>query len=176
MFELTPIIVPILSFAAVAAIVLVAGRYYTVQLRMQQRLPTRAVAVDLAGEPLPHGIHAFIAQNFDERRFGIDAARRERLRGDLLKAGYFGRYSLNYYVLARISCALGFPVLAYILTQSFSAGIPPVVKLLVVLIAGLVGFAGPDAYLAAASVGWPAAIGRPSRTCSTCWSCVSTPA
>jgi tight adherence protein C len=147
MSELAAIIVPILTFGAVAAVVLVAGRYYTVQARMQQRLPTRAVAADLAGEPPPHGIHAFVAQNFDERRFGIDAARRERLRGDLLKAGYFGRYSLNYYVLARMTCAVGFPVLVYILTQFFSAGIPPLLKLLVILIAVLVGFAGPDAYL-----------------------------
>ncbi|HEY2230853.1 MAG TPA: type II secretion system F family protein [Xanthobacteraceae bacterium] len=147
MADLTPIIVPILSFGSVAAIVLVAGRHYAVQVRMRQRLPARTGAAGLAGEPSPHGLHAFLARSFDERRLGINAARRERLRGDLLKAGYFGSYGFDYYVLARIGSAVGFPLLVYVLTQFFSSGVPALVKLLTILIAVLVGFAGPDAYL-----------------------------
>jgi tight adherence protein C len=145
MSDLAPIIVPILSFGAVAAIVFVVGKYYVLQVRMQQRLPTSGTEV--SGAPPRHGFGSFVARNFDERRFGIDAARREKLRGDLLKAGYFGGYCFNYYVFARIVCVVGFPLLAYVLTLFFSAGTPPLVKLLVVLIAVLVGFAGPDAYL-----------------------------
>jgi tight adherence protein C len=145
MSDLAPIIVPILSFGVVAAIAFVIGQYYTLQVRMQQRLPTSGTEV--SGGPRPRGFDSFVARNFDERRFGIDAARREKLRGDLLKAGFFGSHSFNYYVLARIVCAAGFPLLAYILTQFFSTGTSPLVKLLVVLIAVLIGFAGPDAYL-----------------------------
>jgi tight adherence protein C len=147
MSDLAPIIVPVLSFAAVAAIVYVVGHYYALQVRIQQRLPAQTSGAEIASGPPPQGFGAFVARNFDERRFGIDAARREKLRGDLLKAGYFGGHSLNYYVLARLVCAVGFPLVVYVLTQFFSAGTSPLVKLLVVLIAVLVGFSGPDAFL-----------------------------
>jgi tight adherence protein C len=147
MSDLVPIIVPLLSFGAVAAIVLVLGRTYAVQLRMQQRLPARIRAAELTGEPPLQGIHAFVARHIDEKRLGINDARREKLRADLLKAGYFGSHGVNGYVLARLVCGLGFPLLVYILVQFLSTGIPPLVRLLVVLIAVLIGFAGPDAYL-----------------------------
>jgi tight adherence protein C len=147
MSDLAPIIVPILTFGVVAAIVFVIGQYYALQVRVHQRLPVQTVGAGISGGPPPRGFDAFIARNFDERRFGMDAARREKLRGDLLKAGCFGSHSFNYYIFARIVCAVGFPLLAYILTQFFSAGTSPLVKLLVVLIAVLIGFAGPDAYL-----------------------------
>ena len=147
MSDFTPIIVPILSFGAVAAVVFVIGHYYLVQMRMHQRLSAHALVTDPSREPPLEGIHAFIARNFNEKRLGIDPARREKLRGDLLKAGYFGRYGANYYVFARIACAVGVPLLVYILMQFFSTGIPPLVNVLVILIAVLIGLAGPDAYL-----------------------------
>jgi tight adherence protein C len=147
MSDLAPIIVPLLSFGAVAAIVYVVGQYYALQLRMQQRLPAPTSGAEVMGGAPPQGFDAFMARHFDPRRFGIDAARREKLRGDLLKAGYFGPHGFNYYVFARIACAVGFPLLAYILTQFFSAETSPLVKLSVVLLAVLIGFAGPDAYL-----------------------------
>jgi tight adherence protein C len=147
MSDLTPIIVPLLSFGAVAAIVFVVGKYYALQVRMQQRLPAHTDGAELSGAPPLRGLDAFVARSFDGRRFGIDAARHEKLRGDLLKAGCFGSQCFNYYVLARIVCAVGFPVLAFIVTQFFTAGTSGLVRLLVILIAVFVGFAGPDAYL-----------------------------
>jgi tight adherence protein C len=147
MSEFAPIIVPILSFGAVAAVVFVVGHFYALQIRMQQRLPAQTTGSDVSGGPPPQGFDTFITRNFEEGRFGIDAARRDRLRGELLKAGYFGRYGLNYYLFARVACAVGFPLLVYALTQFFSPEISPLVKLLVVLIAVLIGFSGPDAYL-----------------------------
>src|ERR1700731_2845502 len=96
MSDLAPIIVPVLSFAAVAAIVYVVGQHYALQARMQQRLPAQTGGTEVAGGIPPRGFDAFMARNFDARRFGIDAARREKLRGDLLKAGYFGSQSFNY--------------------------------------------------------------------------------
>ena len=147
MSDLTPIVVPILSFGAVAAVVFVVGHYYAVQVRMQRRLPAPTSGTEVLGGPPHGGLEAFVAQHFGERRFGVDAARREKLRGNLLRAGYFGSYCLNYYLFARVVFAVGFPLLVYILTQFFSVGISPLVKLMVVLIAVLIGFAGPDAYL-----------------------------
>jgi tight adherence protein C len=147
MSDLIPVVVPILSFGAVAAAVFVVGHYYALQVRMQQRLPAQPSGAEILGGPPPSGFDAFLARNFDAGRFGIDAERREKLRGDLLKAGYFDSHCFNYYLLARIACAVGFPLLVYILTQFFSAGISPLVKLLVFLVAVPIGFAAPDAYL-----------------------------
>src|SRR5712692_8128499 len=106
MIELTPILVPTLFFAAVAAIVLVLGQYLSVQ-------PTP----DLPAEQPLHGIDAFVARHFSENRFGIKAAVRDKLRRRLLDAGYFRRQAVNYYVLARIACVIIIPALAYILFE-----------------------------------------------------------
>ena len=147
MADLAPILVPILSFGAVAAIVYLAGQYYAVQMRMQQRLPAQARATELAGEPPPQGFQAFIARHFNERRLGINAARREKLRAELLKAGYFGSHAISGYVFARVVSALGIPLTVYLLIQLFSTAMPPLVDIMAVLIAILIGVAGPDAYI-----------------------------
>jgi tight adherence protein C len=147
MSELAPIIVPILTFGAIAAMVFVAGHYYALQLRMQRRLPSHMHADALSGEPALRGLHGLVARNFNEKRLGIDAARHERLRTDLLRAGCFGRYAINYYVFARIGTAAGFPLLIYILVQFFSTDIPIMAEVLLVAVAGLIGYGAPDAYL-----------------------------
>jgi tight adherence protein C len=143
--ELVPILVPLLSFAAVAAIALTVGNYYAIQARMQQRLPGQTRATEFSGEPPLQGFRAFVARNFNERRFGIDAARHDKLRRELLRAGFFGRQGINDYLFARIACALGFPLMTLLLVVS--AGLPGLLKVLVVLVAALIGYAGPDAYL-----------------------------
>jgi tight adherence protein C len=147
MFELATILIPALSFGAIAGIVFVLGQYYSAQVRMQQRLPAQALTPDVSLEPPIQGIHGFVARHFDHKRFGYDGAAREKLRAELLKAGYFGRYAINYYIFARMACAIGFPLLIYLLAQFSWADIPTLVKVSMVAVAILVGFAGPDAYL-----------------------------
>jgi tight adherence protein C len=145
MADLSPIISSALFFGAVAGIVFVLGRYYALQLRMQQRLP--AQVRDMSAAPPVRGVNAFITRHFDEKRFGIDSARHDKLRGELLRAGYFGSYAVNYYVFARTACSIGFPLLTLMLAQFFSPEVPLLLKGLVVAIAILIGYAGPDAYL-----------------------------
>jgi tight adherence protein C len=145
MSDLAPIIVPILSFAAMAAIVFVAGHYYSLQLRMQRRLPSQVRADVLSGEPALRGLHGVVARNFNEKR--LDPERQERLRTDLLRAGYFSPYGVNYYLFARVAACAGFPLLVYILVQFFSTGISPLAEVLLVAVAALIGYAAPDAYL-----------------------------
>ena len=147
MFDLAPIAIPVLSFGAVAGIVFVLGRYYLIQVRMQQRLPSQAGAPDNRAGPPLQGIDSFIARHFDEKRFRVDPARREKLRAELLKAGYFGGHAVNYYIFARITGAICFPLLVLVTAQFFSSGTPPLVKVLIVAVSALIGFAGPDAYL-----------------------------
>ena len=147
MSDLAPIIVPILSFGAMAAIVFVAGHYYSHQFRMQRRLPSQTHADVLSGEPPLRGLHGLVARNFNEKRLRIDPARHERLRTDLLRAGYFSPYGVNYYIFARAATAVGFPLLVYILVQFFSSGVSLLAEVLLVAVAGLIGYAAPDAYL-----------------------------
>jgi len=147
MSDLAPIIVPILSFGAMAAIVFVSGQYYSLQLRLQRRLPSRAPADALAGEGTLRGLAGLLARHFNEKRIGIDPARQERLRTDLLRAGHFSPYAVSYYIFARAATTVGFPLLVYILVQFFSTGIPLLTEVLLVVVAGLIGYAAPDAYL-----------------------------
>lgn len=147
MFDIFSIVIPALSFGTIAGIVFVLGHYYATQRRMQQRLPAQSLAREVAVEPPLHGIPAFVARHFNEKRFGYDAARRDKLRANLLKAGYFGRDAVNYYIFARFLCAIGFPLVVFILTQFFSTSVPTLAKVVIVAIALLLGLAGPDALL-----------------------------
>jgi tight adherence protein C len=141
------IIIPILSFVAVAGIVFVLGHYYSTQIQMQQRLPDRGLAPDVATASPLLGLHAFVSRNFDAKRFGYNPARLEKLRIELLKSGYFSRHAPSYYIFARLLCATAFPLSIYAMTQFFSTNVPVFAKVLSVAIAALVGIAGPNAYL-----------------------------
>ncbi|HLH98084.1 MAG TPA: type II secretion system F family protein [Xanthobacteraceae bacterium] len=145
MTDLAPLIVPLLSFAAVALLVLFAGHAYALQARMQQRLPAPA-SFDIAATP-SRGLRAFVARNFDEKRFGIDATRRDKLRMELVRAGYFGGQCVSYYLFAKAAAAISLPLAVYILAQFFSSGISPLAKIATITVALLIGYAAPDAYL-----------------------------
>ncbi len=148
MTELSLLLVPALSFAAVAALVFVVGQYYATAVRVQRRLPAAARPFELPADQPLQGLHAFVVRHFDEKRFGVDAAQREKLRRRLLKAGFFQPYAVNYYVFARIAGVLALPLLVYLFSVLFLRGIPSALQILLVAAAVLVGIAAPDAYLA----------------------------
>ncbi len=147
MMELAPILIPVLSFVAVVAVVIVVGRHVAVVARMQRRLPAAASGDIQDGSSLQN-LHAFIAHRFDAKRFGIDGAIRDQLRRDLLRAGYFRSYAVNYYILARLAAVLALPILAYVLAELLRPDMPSSLKIGLVSGAALVAMAGPDAYLA----------------------------
>ena len=92
MIDLAPILIPALSFAAVAAVAVVAGHYIAAQARMWRRLPTARMPIEVSRENGFKALHAFVARHFDAKRLGIDGALREKLRRDLLRAIHrFGR-------------------------------------------------------------------------------------
>src|SRR5262245_5674713 len=117
MFELTPIVIVALAFMAVAAIVFVLGRYFVTQVAVQRRLPVAAAGGDYRVSQSHLRLQAFIARNFDERRFGVDQTLRGKLRRDLVRAGYFRVDALNYYIFARIVIVLLLPLLMYVFAQ-----------------------------------------------------------
>jgi tight adherence protein C len=83
-----------------------------------------------------------------ETRFGLGSAVRERLRRELVRAGYFGAEAVNSYIFWRAASIVALPTIVYVFSLFFPAGTPWFVHVAVVSIAVLVAVAGPDAYLA----------------------------
>src|SRR5207302_6053512 len=102
MIELVPILVPTLSFVAVAAVAFVLGQYFLTQAQMQRRLPAQPATGFPIEQPL-HGFDAFVARHFNAGRFGVTEAAREKLRRKLQDAGYFGAQAVNYYAFAKVA-------------------------------------------------------------------------
>jgi tight adherence protein C len=147
MLDLAPVLIPTLSFGAIAAVVLVLGRHYAVAAAMQRRLPAPAQRF---GPPVmrpPRGIEAFVTRYFDEKRFGIDGAQREKLRRDLLKAGVFAPHAVNYYIFVKVAGVLGLPALVYVFSSLALAAAPVAVRIALVALVALIAIAGPDAFL-----------------------------
>lgn len=147
MIELAPILVPTLSFAVIAALVFVLGEHLAIQGQMRRRLPVQSTP-DLPAEQSLQGIDGFVAHHFSEGRFGIKAAVRDKLRRRLLNAGYFRRQAVNYYLLAKIACTIAIPTLVYVFSEMFISRSPGLIRLMLVLVALVIGIAGPDFYLA----------------------------
>jgi tight adherence protein C len=114
MIDLAPILIPAFSFAAVAAVAIVAGNYLAMQARMRRRLPSTRASIGVSKESGFQTLHAFVARHFDAKRLGIDGAVRDKLRRDLIKAGYFRSYAVNYYVLARLGAVVVLPIFTYV--------------------------------------------------------------
>jgi tight adherence protein C len=148
MMDIVAILVPALSFAAVACAVFVAGHYFAAQARMQRRLPEIAQPTDISTGDAFQNLHAFVARRFDSKRFGIDGVIRDKLRRELLRAGYFRSYAVNYYILARLVTVLMLPIISYVAAQLLLGDASPILKIVLVSTGALVAIAAPDAYLA----------------------------
>ena len=148
MSALAPSIIVILAFCAVAAAVFGIGRYVSVQLQMQRRLPASVTGDDSSVFQSTTRLHAFITKHFDERRFGVDNTLRGKLRRDLVKAGFFRNDALNHYIFARMALVIVLPTIAYILMQVFFADVHIFLKFGALLVSLLIGIVGADAYIA----------------------------
>lgn len=141
-------LIPALVFGAVAAAVFVVAQYASVQSRVHRRLPISVRMSDIRpGQPFG-GMHSLVAARFDEKQFGIVGEVRDRLRLDLMRAGFFKDYAVNYYIFARLASVVGLPIVVYLLAAIILRGIPSIVEILLVAVAALIGLAGPDAYIA----------------------------
>src|SRR5579871_4348291 len=102
MLEAQPILVIALSFGATVAVVFAAGYYLSAQALLQRRLPAGARA-DAAGIQTAGGFDAFVAKNFQGNRFGVSDSARDKLRVQLVRAGYFGSSAMNFYIFWRMA-------------------------------------------------------------------------
>jgi tight adherence protein C len=147
MIDLVPILIPALSFAAVAAVAIVAGNYVTLQARMRRRLPATRMPIDTSRESGFQTLHAFVARHFDVNRLGIDGAIRDKLRRDLIRAGFLQSYAVNYYVMARLGAVVVLPIFTYASVELARPDAPAVLKVLLVSVMALLAILGPDGYL-----------------------------
>jgi tight adherence protein C len=148
MSDLALLLVPALSFMAVAAVVLVLGRQYATYVKIQRRLPAAPHMPGLAIGAPPEGLQAFIVRHFDAKRFGFDVAARDKLRRELIKAGYFGPYAVNDYIFLRLAAVIVLPLLVYVPTVLFGPAMPTLLRIGLVSAAVLIAIAAPDAWLA----------------------------
>ncbi len=147
MSEIAPTTFVLLTFGAVVAAVFGIGRYMFIQMQMQRRLPAAGLGGDSPAFQSSARLYAFIAKNFDERRFGVDNTLRGKLRLDLIKAGFFRNDALNIYIFSRLALVVVLPLLAYVLIQTFFTQVPFVAKFAVLLMSLLIAILGADAYL-----------------------------
>jgi tight adherence protein C len=148
MIDLAPILIPVFSFAAVAAVAIVGGNYVALQSRMRRRLPVAQVPFEASKESGFQALHAFVARHFDVKRLGVDSAVRDKVRRDLVRAGYFQPYAVNYYVLARLGAVVLLPIGTYVLAELIKPTAPAVLKVGLISVVALVAILAPDAYLA----------------------------
>ena len=103
MSDWTPFLVAVLAFGAMAGIAFVAGQYYLRAAHMQRRLPVPQAATADPGGQAAGSIARLVARHFDEKRFGVDDTLRGKLRVNLIRAGYFRKDAINFYVFWRLT-------------------------------------------------------------------------
>jgi tight adherence protein C len=146
MAELTPWLIILVAFAAVASIVFVAGQYLTSQVELQRRA---APSVRQTQNPaLLEGLNTIVSTYFDEKRFGVEGSARSKLRRDLVRAGYFRVDAINYYIFIKLAVVVIVPLAAYAGTEIFLTGTRWPLKLLLVATLTALAILGPDAYIA----------------------------
>lgn len=146
MTDWTLLIIVVLAFCAVAGFAFVAGQYYLRTDRLNRRLPL----VQAAGGDsslAARAVAGMVARHFDEKRFGVDATLRGQLRLNLVRAGYFRRDAINFYVLWRLAAAALMPILAYVVLSIAAPDWPIATRSIVILIAVVLGILGPDGFL-----------------------------
>jgi tight adherence protein C len=144
MADWTPLIVAILAFCAMAGVAFVAGEAYTRAAKLRRRLPIpQATAAETEGG----GIAGLVTKHFDEKRFGVDDSLRGKLRLNLVRAGYFRKDAINFYVFWRLASVILLPLLAYVVLELAFPRLQLASRFVVIAIAIGIGVVGPDAFI-----------------------------
>src|SRR5262249_31188022 len=134
MAELEPWVIGLLAFGAVASLVFVLGQFFSSQMELERRVA--AYGKPSGGSPaLLENVHALVSTYFDEKRFGVEGTVRDKLRQDLVRAGYFRVEAVNYYIFIKLALVIVLPLISYVAVEVFLVGYGWPFKLLVVAIA-----------------------------------------
>lgn len=145
--EWTPTVVAVLAFCAMASVVFVVGQHYKRVAHLNRRLPIPPGATLESGVESGGGIAGLVARHFDEKRLGLDATKRSKLRLTLVQAGYFRRDAANFYVFWRLAAVVLLPCASYLLFALTVPNTPIGPKLIAIAIAGALGLIAPDAFI-----------------------------
>jgi tight adherence protein C len=135
------------SFLAIAGIAFVVGQYLETRIDLRRRMPAGATAADSSSPSPQSAIGALVSETFTEERFGVDVKLRQKLRRDLLRAGFFSPYAVRYYVFSRFCTVAVLPMAVFVLCEILAPGMRLVFLVVTVVIAAGIGVLGPDAYL-----------------------------
>jgi tight adherence protein C len=147
MADIIPLAVALLAFGAVSCVAYAIGQHYLRNVHLYSRLPA---AQGVAGDVNSAGrsFAALVARHFDEKRFGVDESTRGRLRLNLVRAGYFRKDSINFYVFWSLAAVVLMPAVAYVLLSLFAPHSTFLITLIVILSAMGLGVIGPQAFVA----------------------------
>jgi tight adherence protein C len=135
------------SFLAIAGIAFVVGQYLQTRIDLQRRMPA-GVSAAVSSSPSPRSaIGALVSETFTEERFGVDAKLRQKLRRNLLRAGFFNPYAIRYYLFSRFCSVIVLPMTVFLLCEILTPGMQWAFLLLAVMVAAGIGVLGPDVYL-----------------------------
>src|SRR5262245_26768440 len=95
--DLSPLLITVLAFIAVASAVFVIGQLVAVQMRVRQRVAAQGSGV-AAAPGLAASFDTLVSSFFDEKRFGVEGSVRAKLRRELVRAGFFRVDAINYYI------------------------------------------------------------------------------
>ena len=135
------------SFLAIAGIAFVVGQYLETRIDLRRRMPAGATAANSSSPSPQSAIGALVSETFTEERFGVDVKLRQKLRRDLVRAGFFSPYAVRYYVFSRFCTVVVLPMAVFLLCEILAPGMRLVFLVVTVVIAAGIGVLGPDAYL-----------------------------
>ena len=145
--DISPILIVLVAFVAVAVIVFIVGQFVATHLRVQQRVGSPDSA-GVAGTSLASSMDVLVKTYFDEKRFGVQGSVRSTLRQSLVRAGFFSPDAISYYIFIKFALVVILPAVTYIVGEQFLYGFPWFVRLGLVALAMLVAVLGVDAYIA----------------------------
>ncbi len=145
--DLILVLIVTTAFLGVAGIVFVAGDYVGSRIELRRRLPLSLSVADSQASPPRSALGALVADRFTEDRFGVDSNLRQKLRRQLLRAGFFSPHAIRYYVFARFCAVVLLPTAVFAICETLFPRLPLSLTALVVLVAAGIGILGPDAYL-----------------------------
>ncbi len=145
--DLILVLIVTTAFLGVAGVVFVAGDYVGSRIELRRRLPLSVSLADSQASPPRSAFGALVADRFTEDRFGVDSNLRQKLRRQLLRAGFFSPHAIRYYVFARFCTVVLLPTAVFAVCETLIPGLPLSLTALCVLVAAGIGILGPDAYL-----------------------------
>jgi tight adherence protein C len=148
MADWTPFLVAVLAFGAMAGIAFVAGQYYLRESHLQRRLPASQAVILDSGQQATSGIGRLVTRHFDEKRFGVDDTLRGKLRMNLIRAGYFRKDAISFYVFWRVTAAILIPIVCYTIFRLIAPNAQFATGLVIIVITAVLGIVGPDAFVA----------------------------